>query len=406
MISTIAVIGANLAGGRAVESLRQEGFDGRIVLIGEEPWPPYERPSLSKEYLWLGGRPPENFYLQSEDWYVGHRIERRLGARADALDLVQGGVSLNSGEFLAADRILLATGGSVRRLPLEGGNAPNVHYLRTKDDADALAVDLRPAARIVVIGMGVIGCEVAASARKLGCDVVAIEPARVPMERTLGSRFGAWLGRYHQSQGVDLRLETAVSAFRLGNGRVQAVILDNGESIACDAVVAGIGIEPRTELARNAGLSVSNGIVTNQGGQTSNPVVYAAGDVAFSPGFFGDMVRLETYQNAADQGANASKAMIGHGQFTLKPAWFWSDQFDLNIQAAGKINDSYEMVVRGELETNAFTAFFLEESVLVGVLTVNQIANMGIGRRLIEARKSLDKGSLGDSSVRLRELLK
>jgi len=405
MISTVTVIGANLAGGRAVEALRQKGFDGRIVLIGEEIWLPYERPPLSKEYLWLGGRPPENFYLQEESWYDENRIELRLGVRADSLDLAQGGASLSNGKFVATDCILLATGGSVRRLPLERGDVANVHYLRTRGDADAISEHLRPGARIVVIGMGVIGCEVAASASRLGCEVIAIEPAQVPMGRTLGSRFGAWLGRVHRGHGIDMRTGTGFAAFKVTQGRVQSVILNSGELISCDAVVAGIGIEPRVELARDAGISISNGIITNLSCQTSHPQVYAAGDVAFSPGFFGDMVRLETYQNAGDQAINASKGIIGDTDFTLKPAWFWSDQFDLNIQVAGKIDDTLEVIVRGQMEENVFTAFFLERDTVVGVITVNQASNMAIGRRMIEARKQPDRALLEDRGGRLRDLL-
>lgn len=406
MLSTIAVVGANLAGGRAVETLRQEGYDGRIILIGEEPWLPYERPPLSKEYLWLGGKPPENFYLQDESWYDEHRIERRLGIRATALDLISGGVTLEGGEFIAVDRILLATGGSVRRLSMEGGNASNVHYLRTKDDADALSADLLPGARILVIGMGVIGAEVAASAKKMGCEVVAVEPAPVPMVRTLGQRFGAWLGDVHRQRGVDLRLGTGVSSFTLTDDRVTAAVLDSGDVIACDAVVVGIGIDPRVELAQTAGLQIGNGIVTNSFGQTSNPHIFAAGDVAISPGFFGDKVRLETYQNAGNQAANACLAMLGKTPADVKPVWFWSDQFDLNIQVAGKIDDALEIVVRGNEEDEKFTAFFFEGYTLVGVLTVNEASNMAVGRRLVEGRKRVNPSAVTDQCFALRSLLK
>jgi 3-phenylpropionate/trans-cinnamate dioxygenase ferredoxin reductase subunit len=386
--------------------LRHEGYDGRIILIGEEPWLPYERPPLSKEYLWLSGNAPENFYLQDECWYDENKIERRLDTRATAVDLQSGGVRLEDGAFVAADRILLATGGSVKRLSIEGGDASNVHYLRNKDDADALSVHLRPGSRILVVGMGVIGCEVAASAKKMGCEVIAVEPAPVPMIRTLGQRFGAWLAGVHREHGIDLRLETGVSSFHKADNRVSAAVLSSGEIIACDAVVIGIGINPRVELAQEAGIDVSNGIITNSYGQTSNPNVFAAGDVAFSPGFFQEMVRLETYQNAGDQAANACLAMLGKEPAGVKPPWFWSDQFDLNLQVAGKIEDGLDIVVRGNVEDNKFTAFFLQGSTLVGILTVNDAPNMGVGRRLVAARKEVDSKILAENNIPLREFLK
>lgn len=403
---SVAIVGANLAGGRAAEALRQAGFDGQITLIGEEPWRPYERPPLSKEFLWNPDEVPDSFFLQEEGWYAENRIDLLLGTRAEALDLAAGGVRLSGGRMVTADKVLLATGGHARKLNLAGADCVNVHYLRTRDDAARMAPDLRPGARIVIVGMGVIGAEVAASAIKLGCEVAAVEPLAAPMERALGKRFGQWLGEEHRKRGVRTYFSRGVSGFKFADGRVSAVEIDDGTLIPCDAVVIGVGIIPATSLAIDAGLTVNNGILVDRRCQTSNPAVYAAGDVAEQDSFFGGHLRQETYQNAADQAQAAALAMLGQEVDYCKPMWYWTDQFDLNIQFCGHIPVQAEVVLRGDIESNAFVAFFLSDHTIEGVLTVNRPADMGIGRRLVERRASASADRLGDAGVSLRELLK
>lgn len=406
MISAVTIVGANLAGARAAETLRQLGFDGLITLVGEEPWLPYERPPLSKELLWNQGRLPASFFLHDENWYVENQIDLRLGGRAKELNCRTGEVRLRNGELLRADRILLATGGSARRLPLEGADAPNVHHLRTRDDADRLSAALQPGCHVVVIGMGVIGSEVAASARKLGCEVTAIDPAPAPMMRVLGQRFGSWLADVHRSKGVDVRCSTGVSGLVGGrDGMIRAVECTDGSRVSCDAVVVGIGILPRTELAKGTGLHLRDGITVDRQCMTSHPNVFAAGDVADQPNFFGGRVRMETYQNAADQGAAAARAMIGSEVDYLRPCWFWSDQYEYNIQVAGKVDGGLQHVVRDH-GGESFSAFFKSADVLVGMLTVNRPADMAIGKRLIEWRNVVKDDQLEDSSIPLRAILK
>ncbi len=405
-VRSIAIVGANLAGGRAVEALRQSGFDGRITLIGEEPWRPYERPPLSKEVLWDPANVPDNFFLQDEAWYDDNRIDMRLGTRAEALDLAGGGVRLAGGELVQADRILLATGGHARKLNLAGADCANVHYLRTRDDATRMALDLREGASIVIVGMGVIGAEVAASAVKLGCKVTVVEPMPVPMERALGRRFGQWLGDEHRKRGVTAHFNCGVTGFRFADNRVSAVEADDGTVIPCDAVIVGVGIVPATSLARDAGIEVNNGIIVDRRCQTSNPAVFAAGDVAEQDGFFGGRFRQETYQNAADQAQAAALAMLGQEVSYCKPMWYWSDQFDLNIQFCGQIPVEAEVAIRGEMDSNAFVAFFLAGETIEGVLTVNRAPDMGVGKRLVERRARASAASLADAGVSLRDLLK
>jgi len=403
---SVAIVGANLAGGRAAEALRQAGFDGRITLIGEEPWRPYERPPLSKEFLWNPTEVPDNFFLQDESWYSDNRIDMLLSTRAEAIDLNASGVRLSGGRMVAADKILLATGGHARKLNLAGADCANVHYLRTRDDASRMALDLRPGARVVIVGMGVIGAEVAASAIKLGCEVTAVEPMAAPMERALGKRFGQWLGEEHRKRGVKTHFSRGVTGFKFADGRVSAVEIDDGTVIPCDAVVVGVGIIPATSLAVDAGLTVNNGIIVDRRCQTSNPAVFAAGDVAEQDSFFGGRFRQETYQNAADQAQAAALAMLGHEVDYCKPMWYWSDQFDLNIQFCGQIPVQAEVVLRGDIESNAFVAFFLSGDTIDGVLTVNRAPDMGIGKRLVERRVSASADRLADADVSLRELLK
>jgi 3-phenylpropionate/trans-cinnamate dioxygenase ferredoxin reductase subunit len=403
---SVAIVGANLAGGRAAETLRQAGFDGRITLIGEEPWRPYERPPLSKEFLWNPAEVPDNFFLQDESWYSDNRIDLLLNTRAEAIDLAASGVRLSGGQLVAADKVLLATGGHARKLNLAGADCANVHYLRTRDDASRMALDLRPGARVVIVGMGVIGAEVAASAIKLGCEVTAVEPMAAPMERGLGKRFGQWLGEEHRKRGVKTHFSRGVTGFKFADGRVSAVEIDDGTVIPCDAVVVGVGIIPATSLAVDAGLTVNNGIIVDRRCQTSNPAVFAAGDVAEQDSFFGGRFRQETYQNAADQAQAAALAMLGHEVDYCKPMWYWSDQFDLNIQFCGQIPVQAEVVLRGDIESNAFVAFFLSGDTIDGVLTVNRAPDMGIGKRLVERRVSASADRLADADVSLRELLK
>ncbi|MFA7587924.1 MAG: FAD-dependent oxidoreductase, partial [Novosphingobium sp.] len=357
-MKSVAVVGANLAGGRAVEALRLAGFDGRITLIGEEPWRPYERPPLSKEVLWKPANVPDNFFLHDEAWYADNRIDMRIGVRAEALDLAANGVRLIGGDVIQADCILLATGGSARKLNMEGADAANVHYLRTRDDATRMAADLKDGARIVIVGMGVIGAEVAASAVKLGCRVTAIEPLAAPMIRALGPQFGQWLGEQHHQRGVDTRFGRGVNAMKVLDGRVTRVELDDGSLVDCDAVVVGVGIVPEISLARDAGIATNNGIIVNRQCRTSSANVFAAGDVAEQASFFGGHIRQETYQNAADQAQAAALAMLGQEVDYCKPVWYWSDQYDLNIQFCGHIPVQAEVTVRGDMASNAFAAFF------------------------------------------------
>lgn len=403
-IDTIAIVGANLAGAQAAAAARSGGFDGRVVLIGEEPWPPYQRPMLSKEWL-RSTAPPPGFELHGERWYDDNRIDLMLGTRVEALDRAAGAVRLAGGASIAADRILLATGARARTLDLPGAEASNVFHLRTRADADRLRGALLPGAAIVVIGMGVIGAEVAASAVQAGCRVSTVEQGDTAMVRTLGARFGRWLSDLHRARGVTSHYGVGVAAMRREGETVREVILTDGTRLPADAVVVGIGVDPNIELAAAAGLQVDNGIVVDAQGRTSDPHIWAAGDVTNQPSFFGGRIRLETFRNAADQAGVAAAAMLGGTREYLQPCWFWSDQYEQNIQVAGRIDEGLTVVLRGNVHDDGFTALFLSDRTVAGVLAVNRGADMAAGRRMVERRVSIDPARAADPQVPLRSLL-
>ncbi|MEH6638475.1 MAG: FAD-dependent oxidoreductase [Porticoccaceae bacterium] len=402
----VVIIGANLAGGRAAEALCTAGYEGAITLIGDETELPYERPPLSKEVLTEPDTLPAQFYLLGSAYYAENNIDLRLGVRAERLDIAGQKVELSDGTEVAFEQVILATGARVRRLNIEGSDLQGIHYLRTLDDARALSEELKPGARIGFIGMGVIGAEVAASARKRGCEVITIEPLEIPMARALGPRFGAWLAQVHREEGVDVRLGCSVSSILGEQGRVSGVILNDGEQVDLDALVVGIGVIPNLELAEAAGLEIDNGIVVNEFAQTSNSAVYAVGDVANSPLYFGGRGRSETYQNAQDQAIFAARAIAGQPEPYLKPQWFWTDQFDINIQVLGDVISDAEVVIRGDENSRQFSAFFVQDNLVRGLLTVNQAKDMGAGRRLLEREIQVDKVALADVNTDLRQLLK
>lgn len=402
----VVIIGASLAGARTAASLRTAGYEGRITLIGEEQHPPYERPPLSKDVLTQPDTLPPQFFVQNESYYTDNNIELRLGLRAQRIDLTKKYVLLSNGDKIAFEYVVLATGARARELNMAGTDLDGVYYLRTLQDARLLSRELKPGARIGLIGMGVIGAEVASSACKLGCEVVTIEPQEIPMARALGPRFGAWLANIHREEGVDVHLGRGVKSIRGKNGKAIGVVLDDDTIIDLDAVLIGIGVIPNVELAQDAGLDIDNGIVVNEFAQTSCPFIYAIGDVANSPLYFGGRGRCETYQNAQDQAVTAALSIAGKPEKYLKPQWFWTDQFDINLQVLGDIISQAQVIIRGDENSRSFSAFFVRNEVIGGILTVNRAKDMGAGRRLLERAIPVETTALADTSVDLRQLLK
>jgi 3-phenylpropionate/trans-cinnamate dioxygenase ferredoxin reductase subunit len=403
MTTTFMIVGANLAGGRAAEALRRQGFDGRVMVVGAEPYPPYERPPLSKAILLGKQEPHEAFLRPLADWHELD-IELRLGARVLQLLPSEGAVELACGERVPADKVLLCTGGRVRQLAVEGAELDGVHYLRDIDDALAIRSKLVAGSSVVVVGGGFIGAEVAACARESGCAVTVLEVAEVPLWRVLGLELGELIARAHRDRGVNIRTGVGVDRIE-GDSRVRAVVSTDGRVIQADVVVVGVGIDPAIELAELAEIKTGNGILVDEFCQTSLDCVYAAGDVANHPNLIlRERVRLEHWQNAQNQAIAAAQSMLGGTKPFAEVPWFWSDQYELNIQMAGHTRATDSVVWRGDRDGMDFSAFYLRDGVLVGVVAINRGREVRAAMKLIESRAVVRPADLADQSVDLRKI--
>jgi 3-phenylpropionate/trans-cinnamate dioxygenase ferredoxin reductase subunit len=396
---TFVIVGAGLAGAAAAAELRGRGFDGRLMMIGAEQHPPYERPPLSKEYL--RGEQNEPVFARPADWYEENDVELRLGTRVASLDPSGPSVETEGGERIDADAVLLATGGSPRRLP----DAPEqgVLYLRTIEDSDRIRKALT-GGRLVVVGAGFIGAEVAASARAKGVDVTVLEMAPVPLQRALGDEVGRIYGQIHRDHGVDLRTEEGVERIESADGGV-VVRTSKGDAIEAEAVVVGVGIVPNADLAEAAGLAVSNGVDVDASCRTSVPRVFACGDVANHDHPLFGRIRTEHFDNALKMGAHVAGTMLGGDEPFADPHWFWSDQYDVNLQYAGFAMTWDKVVTRGSLEERDGVAFYLNEGVLLAALGLNRGKDVRRAMKLIAARATPDERALADETVDLRTLV-
>jgi 3-phenylpropionate/trans-cinnamate dioxygenase ferredoxin reductase subunit len=403
---TFVIVGASLAGAKAAETLRKEGFEGRVVLIGEETERPYERPLLSKEYL-RGEKPAAKLYVHDEGFYADNDIELLTGTHVESLDLGAQEVTLQDGSRMPYSRLLLSTGATPRRLPLPGADLPGVRYLRQKADSDALRADIVAASRVVVIGAGWIGSEVAASARQLGAEVAIVAPEAVPLERVLGSEVGGIYRDLHADQGVDLHLSTQVEAI-VGNGAAQGVRTTDGAVIDGDLIVVGVGVSPRDELARAAGLTLENGIVVDEFLRTSAPDVFAAGDVAatWNP-MYNQRIRVEHWANALNQGQTAGRNMLSQdSQITAytKLPYFYSDQYDLGMEYNGYASDWDRVVLRKGTSVLEFIAFWLKDGRVLAGMNANIWDQGDAIKALVRGGATVDADRLADPSVPLADL--
>ncbi len=402
---TILILGAGHAGGRAAQALRQAGFAGRVVLIGAERYPPYERPPLSKELI-VSDAGLEKARLHDPAYYEQNKIELNLGVAAVSIDRSAKSATLADGRRLAYDKLMLTTGARVRKLALPGAELDGVFYIRDFGDAQAVRARLAPGRRAVVIGGGFIGLEIAASARKRGAEVTVLEAADRLMGRAVAPEIGEWFAALHRRHGVDVRLGVKIEAIE-GAHKVERVRVAGATALPADLVVIGIGIVPNIEIARDAGLAVENGIVVDEFGRTSDPAIYAAGDCANQPNaFLGRRVRLESYQNAQDQAMAAARNMIGAEQAYEDSLWVWSDQHNVNLQMTG-LPDLYDrLVLRGDPASGAFMAFYLKASRVIAVNTINQGREMKPAQRLMHSGKTFDPSVLADPAQRLLKLAK
>jgi 3-phenylpropionate/trans-cinnamate dioxygenase ferredoxin reductase component len=407
---SFVIVGGGLAGGNAAVTLRDEGFKGRIVIIGREPGVPFGRPPLSKTYLRseedLGG-----WYVTPSDWYGAHDVERRQ-ATVSAVDVDARLVVLESGEELPYQKLLLATGGRNRRLTVPGANLQGIHQLRTVAECDAIKHEAHPNQSAVVVGMGFIGCEVAASLTQLGVKVTAIFPQRAPLENVLGDELGAAFAAIHQEMGVELRSEDQITAFE-GTERVESVVTAKGLRIACDFVVAGIGIEPELPNFRGQPVAESNGLLVDERCQASVPDVYGAGDVANHLHPIFGRVRVEHYNNGEKMGRAAARSMLGSSEPYAYVHTFWSDQYEHKLEYAGHATKWDQFVTRGSMEQRKVVGFYLLEGQILaaagldrgGDPELDRDSEMAAAAQLVATRARPDPGALADEGVDLWSLL-
>jgi 3-phenylpropionate/trans-cinnamate dioxygenase ferredoxin reductase component len=399
------IVGASLAGAKAAETLREQGFDGPITLIGEETERPYERPPLSKDYL-LGKADRETIYVHPESWYAEHGVDLRLGARVTGLDTAAHEIRLADGSRTGYAKLLLTTGSSPRRLPVPGAEAGGVHYLRRAADSDQIKAVFQAATRVAVIGAGWIGLETAAAARAAGAEVTILEAAELPLLRVLGPEVAQVFADLHRDHGVDLRFGVQVDQITGSGGRANGVRLADGSHVPADAVIVGVGITPNSQLAEAAGLEVGNGVVVDARLRSSDPDIYAAGDVAnaYRPGL-GRHIRVEHWANALHQPQTAARAMLGQDvAFDLVP-YFYTDQYDLGMEYAGYVEPGgYEQVVfRGDVPGREFIAFWLGSGRVLAGMNVNIWDVNETIQAIVRGRRVVDPGQLADASVPLAE---
>jgi 3-phenylpropionate/trans-cinnamate dioxygenase ferredoxin reductase subunit len=400
---TFVIVGASLAGAKAAETLRAEGFDGRVVLIGAEGERPYERPPLSKDYL--RGEADHKPFVHEESYYADNEIELRTGIEVTRIEPEASRVHLSDGETLAFDRLLLTTGSEPRRVPVPGADLDGVHYLRTVEDSDAIRRRIDAGGTLVTIGAGWIGAEVAASARQRGCDVTIVEMTEVPLERVLGHELGAFYRDVHVDHGVEFIGGAAVEAIE-GDGTVAAVRLAGDRRIPADFVVVGIGIQPRVRLAEEAGLEIADGIMCDDHLRTSAPNVYVAGDAAaaFHP-HYGRRIRVEHWANALNQGPAAARNMLGREESYARIPYFFSDQYDIGMEYSGYAAQWDEVVFRGDPSGREFIAFWLEGDHVVAGMNVNVWDVTGAIQALIRDRLTVDPGVLVDEDTPLEQII-
>jgi 3-phenylpropionate/trans-cinnamate dioxygenase ferredoxin reductase subunit len=402
MSDHIVIAGAGQAAAQAIISLRQGGYAGAITLVGEEAYLPYQRPPLSKKFL-AGEMELERLYLRPEAFYRDQNVTLRLGTRIERIDRVARTVRVD-GAALGYDRLILATGSHVRRVPVPGADLPEVHYLRNIDDVRGIRGAFAPGRRLVIIGAGYIGLEVAAVAVTAGLHVDVVEVADRVMARSVAPPISRFYLDAHQQAGVRFHLETGVKAIRRAASGIE-VDCSSGPALPADLIVAGIGIVPTIQLAEDAGLDCSNGIVVDEFCRSSDPHIYAAGDCTNHPNsLLGRRLRLESVHNAQEQGKAAALDILGRPEAYAQIPWFWSDQYDLKLQMVGIAEQYTRMVIRGEPASRAFAAFYFVDDRLIAVHAINSAREFMLSKKLIAQGARLDPEAVADTRVAFKEL--
>jgi len=403
MTDTVVIAGAGHGAGQVVATLKQRKFAGRIILVGDEPHIPYQRPPLSKKFL-AGEFPAERLYFKPATFYEDPQIEVRLDTRIDGIERTAKRLHTTAGDDITYDKLVLATGSRVIKLPVPGGDLPGVHYLRSIADVDAIRADIAISKRLVVVGAGYIGLEVAAVCRQLGIDVTVIEMADRVMSRVVSPHVSDFYQLEHTNHGVKLLLGTGVAAF-VGKRRIKSVITDSEQKIATDFVVVGVGVRPNTELAEAVGLDVDNGIIVNDRCQTADPDIYAIGDCTSHPSsIYGCQLRLESVHNAVEQAKTAASNICGVATNYSQVPWFWSDQYDLKLQIAGLSQGYDQVVLRGDPSSKSFACLYLKDGALIAVDAINSPREFMQSKALIASHAVINPELLADADVALKDL--
>lgn len=401
----VVIVGAGHAGGAAAALLRQYGYGGSITLIGDEPIPPYQRPPLSKAWL-KGEADADSLALKPASFYAEHGIDLRMGVSATAIDRTAKTVTLSDGETVPYDVLILATGARARKLPIPGADLAGVMSLRSAADAEQLKASLGRGRRLAVIGGGYIGLEAAASARALGAEAVVIEREAQILARVAKEPLTSFFADYHKAHGVTFELSASVEGFEGKDGHVTGVRLAGGRVIPCDAALIGVGLERNDALAKAAGLECVNGVVVDEDARTSDPAIFAIGDVTHRPmpHYGGRMFWLESVANALEQAKRAASVIAGREPPPHEVTWNWSDQYDLKLQLAGVPFDVDSTVVRGDPKSGKFAVFHLCGDIVHAVEAVNSPAEFMAGRQLIAQRRPVAREKLADPAISMKEV--
>jgi 3-phenylpropionate/trans-cinnamate dioxygenase ferredoxin reductase subunit len=400
----VVILGAGHAGGTAAALLRQYGHEGPITLIGEEPIPPYQRPPLSKAWL-KGEADADALALKPLEFYAEHGIDFRASTTASAINRGKKTVALSDGSSVSYDVLILATGARAIALPIPGAKLDGVMFLRTAADAETLKATVGPGKRLAVVGGGYIGLEVAASGRALGAEVVVLEREDRLLARVACETLSTFFKAQHEAHGVTFELSATATAFEGKDGHVTGVKLADGRTIACDAVVVGVGAHPNDELAKDAGLETARGVVVDLDARTSDPAIFAIGDVAHRPmPVYGRMFRMESVPNALEGAKQAACAIVGRPQPAGECPWQWSDQYDLKLQIAGYAFDVDEILVRGDPASAKFAVFHLRGDLVQSVEAINSPPEFMMGKQLILSRRPVSKARLADPSISMKEV--
>lgn len=403
MSHRVVIAGAGHAAGQVVASLRQHQFDGQVVLVGNEPYLPYQRPPLSKKFL-AGETTAERLYVKPESFYEEAGVELHLDTQVTAINRDARTLSVEDGDDIVYDQLVLALGSRVRRLHIEGENLERVHYLRGIADVEAIRDDMEAGRRLVVIGAGYIGLEVAAVAHTAGLDVTVVEMADRVMSRTVSPEISDFYQIEHTNQGVKLRLSTSVSSLT-GRKRVRSVVTSDGEEIPADIVIIGVGIVPNTELASAADLPVDDGIIVDDHCRTADANIFAVGDCTSHPNaIYERQLRLESVHNAVEQAKIAAANICGHDTAYCQVPWFWSDQYDLKLQIAGLSRGYDDVVIRGNPADRSFSCLYLRDGHLIAVDAINAPRDFVQAKPLIAEKAPLKAEQLADAETALKDL--